>query len=355
MKKVISNRWFAAPPPGYCRPGIHMRYAFEEVHTTAHNDIGIYPILRTLKTGSLELYVKQVSNIQFWQRTNGVTVFPSEDLVRMCLRTDSMSGVLGSDIKASFPTVLFALPESCAYKVDSHRSIGHLLVTLHDSETKLKAVIDKEPIELAMPPGARHLLITAFWNEVYVNNFSIPLRNEPIKDSLDQVRAHFIADERRIAAMSQEQVTREQEETTSISEWACAMSLNFFLLMQSYPQFVTRMSEKHERSHVYVKKPKPLTFSLSRVRSLLPKAVVDGEAVEEEHRGGSHNSPNAHWRRGHWRRQPHSTFWFTKSLEQGAAPKEIDLADGRKAHMVWIEPVFVGIKEARISKESSHA
>jgi hypothetical protein len=327
-----------------------MRASFNDIHRTTYNNTQFSSIIDALPPGSRELHIKQIANIQFWQRTNGVTVFPSSELVEKCTHTESLGSVCGSDIKMSFPTILFTLPAKQAFRVkavhhpdaEGESHIGHLLVTVFDDSVPLTVTVDaEEDYRLHMPPGCRHLLVTAFWDRRFVNNFSVPLSDKTIRETLNDLRDHFIGDEVRLALMDQEGVREEQDETTQISEWACSMVVNLLLLMQSYPDFVQVAEDRHQRPHVYRNKPKPLTYTMSRVRDLLPPTVREGEITGES---GRHNSPHAHWRRGHWRRQPHTPGWYAAAIEKGNAPGEVVLPDGRKAHMVWIEPVFVGLK-----------
>lgn len=356
-----NDLWFAKCPPGYCSYNQHMRMSFDDIHKTTYNNTRFADIIDSLPVGSRELHIKQIANIQLWQRTNGVTVFPSAELVEKCAHTDSLGSVAGTDIRASFPTIMFTLPRSQAFTVtgatrpaadrhegDSH--IGHLLASVHEEGAPLDVIVDGGDFyHLNMPPGARHLLVTAFWDRRFVNNFSVPLDSRTIKQTLDDLRDHFISDEVRLALMDMEGVAEEKDETTQISQWACSMVVNLLLLMQSYPDFVQVAEDRHQRPHVYRNKPKPLTYTMSRVRDLMPPPVREGEITGES---GRHNSPHAHWRRGHWRRQPHTPGWYAAAVEKGGAPSEVDLPDGRKAHMVWIEPVFVGLKGQDIHKDS---
>ena len=350
----LNNRWFAKGPQGYCTPGEHMRLSFEEMHRTQFADDGHELLLDSLPRNTLELHLKQIANIQNWQRSNGVTIFPSRDIVEKCIHTEVMEGLQCDDVRVTFPTVLFALPQELALKIDATHhpdrvdgesySIGHILVSIFErGETFVPHIDGRQRFSLSMPDHSRHLLITAFWSKYFVNSFSIPLGNGTLREILDGTRNTFIGDDLRMSMMDSNDVRQEQQETRMISDWVCPLVINFLLLMQSYPEFVVAMGESHQRPHVYRNAPKPVTYAMSNVRSLLPRQVrIGGDKIDGDG-GESRTQMSAHWRRGHWRRQPHTPAWYAGMVSGGNAPKEIDLPDGRRAHMVWIEPVFVGI------------
>jgi len=328
-----------------------MTSSFQEIHKTRFCKTGFLPILDALPHGSLQLQLKHIANIQFWQKSNGVTVFPSVELIDKCNKTEALSGVCGTDIRESFPTILFVLPENRQLDIpggDFSGRVGHLLVSIFDNTEPLFCDVDTKRLSLHMPPGPRHILVTAFWNERYVNNFSIPLTEKSIKQTLEYLNDHFISDEVRVSSMSLSEVKHEQAETFAMSLWAGGLVVNLLLLMQSYPKFVTTMGSQYCRPHVYRDHPPPVTLSMSVARSLLPPVVHESSVI-----GGNashHASPTSHWRRGHWRRQRHSDTWLAEQVALGSAPKVIDMPDGRRAHMVWIEPVFVGIAIEEVVK-----
>lgn len=351
--KPNTDRWFAKRPTGFCAYNSHMRSSFDEIHLTTHTNTGMSQLFDGMPDGSRQLHTKQLVGVQLWQRTNGPTVFPDAEIVEKCLHTESLGSVAGDDVRATFPTVLFTLPEAQRFHVPDTQhtpgvprpSVDHLLVSIFDDNTVLRGVIDgTEAVAMPMPPGARHLLITAFWDSQFVNSFSVPLTADTIRDTLSELQGHFIGDEMRMHGMDAAGVLREQTETEAVSGWACALVVNLLLVMQSYPQFVKRADDRHQRPHVYRDKPPPVTYMMGRVAPLLPRPVPDAPRLAGN-AGGNHAAPRVHWRRGHWRRQPHTPAFMLLAASRGEAPKEVSFPDGRMAHMVWIEPVFVGMQQ----------
>jgi hypothetical protein len=351
----FENLWFAKVPTGYCEYGSQMRELFGRLHKDAFRPSALGRLIDSLPLGSKELQIKQMANVQNWQRSNGVTVFPSEDLVQKCIHTEALGSISGTDLRESFPTILFTIPKSQALVIgddsDPTKNRGricHLLMSIYDDAEPLTIILNGEAeYAMKMPLGARHLLITAFWDHNFVNSFSVPLTDKSLLETFDDLRGRYVVDELRSAGMEYSSIEQEHQETQMISEWSCSLVVNFLLLMQSYPNFIQRADESQQRPHVYRNRPKPVAYSLRCARSLLPPSVVESDSSPESF--GQYASPSAHWRRGHWRRQPHTARWHENAVANGTAPSEILLPDGRTAHMVWLEPVFVGVQKNAIA------
>lgn len=327
-------QFFARPPATHCEYNDIIQECFNEIHKATHSPSTLLDILPTLPPDSFQLHVKQICNIQRWQRDNGVTIFPSSDLVEKCLHTDALSTVAGSDIRVTYPSILFTLPRHHAFQLDNSR-IGHLLVTIFDEHESLHPILNSRRFTcLRMERAARHLLINAFWDINYTNTISCPLSDKPIEATLEWLYQHHIADTARAPAS-----TAEIEETLCVGQWATPLVINFLLLMQSYPNYIQQAEPRHQRAAIYRDRPRPLSLMLSDPRPLCPSTVGPPHPHDTVPATSIHR--RMHWRRGHWRRQPHTQAWLDAAILANNAPTEIILPDGRHAHMAWIRPVLV--------------
>lgn len=322
--------WFARVPPGYCPYAPPIRASFDEIHRTRFTPTGSAYALTRLPDSALELAIKEIAATQRWQSQAGVSLFPSADLIDKCVHTDCLDTITGNDIRTVFPSCLITLPIASALPVPGTSDrVEHLLTTIYDDGEPLTAILDgnvSEPCGLRMPPGSRHLLIVVYRTSSHCHVISLGLNDRTISECIHFTQNHYISDT---------PSPQDREETLTISNWVCPVVINLLLVAQSFPTYLQPMPMHYHAPRNYRNNPQPPAFHLSRVRSFLPSPILPPRPVSGD---GTHASPVMHTRRGHWRRQPHTPAWLAT---QDPPPAEVPLPDGRKAHMVWIEPTLV--------------
>jgi hypothetical protein len=337
--------WFAKPPLGTPWPTACTHHTFETCWFAQHDQkIGgdLYTQIAVLPTHSRSLMVWQTCGIQWWINNNGVTVFPEDHIVDACDKTDVLDCVTGSDIHAAFPHMLFGLSEKARItNTDGRDWINYVLVSFLDNDAPLRATAGRGSFEIDMPRDCpRYVLINMFWKSGFVSSSTVPLRSGvSLKDTVMQLTENTIDDEFRAAVLTPTQLQAEHAEDAAINTRVVSIVFNLCLLMQSYPAYVVRQPGKHDRRLCVRNKPTmPLTFRINdRTAPLIPPPVTEGCSDADAHDAEKRRRGTAHWRRGHWRRQPHTPDWETGNPDV----RVVVFPDGRRAHMVWIRPVFV--------------
>lgn len=336
--------WFAKPPDGTPWPTAYMHHTFETCWLSQH-DMSIGNVMH-LQISSLPqhaqmLMIWQTCGIQWWIDNNGVTVFPEDHLVEACANTEVLDCVTGSDIHASLPHMMFGLSEKTRIaNAKGDDWINYVLVSFVDNGKEEKCKLGEGTLGIRMPPECpRYVIVNSFWKSGFVSSFAIPLREHvPLKSVIAEFSEKFIDDEFRQHTLTPDQLAAEHDETAEVGKYITAMVFNLCLLMQSYPEYVFKQPEKHNRRLCLRKQPPPSTFRLNdRTAPVKPPPVHEGPKTADEEITGDRPTKKAHWRRGHWRRQPHTADWEVANPDV----KVVLFSDGRRAHMVWIKPIYV--------------
>lgn len=337
--------WFAKPPPGTPWPSRYMHHTFETCWLSRH-DAKIGDVLHTqiacMPHHAQMLMIWQTCGTAWWIENNGITVFPEDHLVEACSKTDVLDCVTGSDLHPAYPFMLFGVSDKCRIENDTGSDwINYIGVSFLDNGEEEQVKVGTGTLTVRMPRDCpRYIIINAFWKSGFVSSFSIPLREHvSLGKLIDEFSNDFIDDEFRESTLTKDQLDAEHAETSRVGKTVASMVFNLCLLMQSYPEYVTRQSEKHDRRLRLRTKPPPATYRINdRTAPVKPPPVYEGpQSQKSDDESDQQRTVSPHWRRGHWKRQPHSAEWEVAN----PGVTVVLFPDGRHAHMTWIRPVFV--------------
>lgn len=337
--------WFAKPPAGTPWPTVFMHHTFETCWLSRHDErIGgaMYGQLSMLPRQAQMLMLWQTCGISWWINNNGITVFPEDHLVEACSKTDVLDCVSGSDVHPAYPYLMFGLSDkSRITNANGKDWINYVNANFIDNGKEEIVQFGKgNTLGVRMPGDCpRYIIINAFWKSGFVSSFAIPLREHvSLKDTIAEFSNDFIDDEFRQHTMSKDQLDAEHEETATVGKAITAMVFNLCLLMQSYPDYVARQPQSGDRQLRMRTMPPPATYRVNdRTAPLKPPPVAESVKPKDEEGVEQKQTVAPHWRRGHWRRQPHTAEWEVGNPQV----KVVLFTDGRRAHMVWIRPIFV--------------
>lgn len=335
---AAGRRWFAKPPTGFSVPPAK---GLANVQICAMEMLGTGgPRLRQIveKGPVLEssVLMTQMGAVQNWLHRNGPTVFVTQDILSACENTEALGCVTGSDIRTVYPSIFFTLHDTGGF-ARPNGCVRYLWCCIIENSIAVWLGGTREDL----PAKGRRLLIVAY-NTIgeIADDFCLPLDSDrPLRDVIDAQRKEYLPlhDPGRIEhANGGTTITvsnDEQAEAERFGLWKCSLVVNLLLLMQSYPQY-TRIDAKRSRQSIGHDAETP-AFILARSAARPLGQTVNESRHPESVPDGSSKRP--HWRRGHWRRQPHHDQY---ELENPHV-QVLLLSDGRRAHMRWIEPIFV--------------
>jgi hypothetical protein len=338
----LGRRWFAHPPPEFSPP---CQTALAVVSTAS---FGFYPNevskLDADTLGNLGDYDRSMSmlayhTLQKWLRENGPTFFVDENVVKASHNTDVLASVEGSDIKTVYPVGYFALPDNAAFvsKQTGGRIKDIWFRLVERDEHQLSLWINGIEQKLARMATHRQLVIQGYWDNNTDCSYFILSLDEPgsLYEVMEATRkkqnfGEGIAHPANIQDLL--------AETYEYGLWTCSLCLNLCLIMQSYPAYLNKLEKVIRQS--FQGEP-ATTYRVRLGRSpvhQLRQVVANGNTNAI---GEAGHEIEAHWRRGHWRRQPHGDRFELEHPEV----KILILTDGRHAHMKWIQPILVEKKE----------
>lgn len=343
------KRWLPRRPLGYPDPHPSFYLAIKEALAELNNTpAGLIERNKVayLPTTTQKLIWMQKLNLAKWLDTNGPTIFVDPALVEACLLTDVIKTLTPADIKTVWPSVLYVLPKNLGFiSPTTGATINYLFCSIFDDASGF-TIGKNDYIQLEIDNGdpnfkgwkGREMLSTAFWQEApECSSANTPLfRDCTLYDTILEIQQSYIPDADRQSRMTERDIRREEIEADSLSIWSHSLIFNFNLLAQSYPEYFHKAPERDcERSYIGSKHvARPITYHLSRPASLR-QVVVDSGETHDTTATGRH--VRSHWRRGHWRRQPHTEQWTI--LNPLIASRTFP--DGRLYHMVWLEPQLI--------------
>lgn len=331
------RRWFGKPPPGFPAPGpkvsatvgcIGSHFASSPENRRQELTFAMLP----RATSTLTLF--QHAAIQRWMRGNSPSYYPDAELVRDLVNTDALSTVEARDVRVSVRSAYIALPEEAAYVSPvSGDKLNHLFIAYHDQGDMPSVTINGHEHRNLVIEG-RRLLLVGFWERTAeASSYLLPLDVEgrPLSEVIDATSRQYITDELRQAQMTEGALVAERGEITDLGGWLAGLVVNLLLVMQTYPTYVEALPgharQRYGRSGA--------TPTAARIARPVTQTVVETRRLAA---GSADRGVALHWRRGHWRRQPHLQAWADAHPDSHV----VTLADGRSAHMAWIEPVLVG-------------
>jgi len=338
---AAGKRWFAKPPEG-----------FENPPYAAIESFSIYAALMQKSDMSrkvahaISAQPKDARSVQLgyaflaqkWIRENGPTLFVSEQILDACENTNAFKGVEGSDIKITYPTGYISLPKKRGFiSKQTGDRLSHIWFTVLEPNTDMHIISNEERLPLNV--DGKSLFIHGYWEKnPECSSFSLPLNIENktllevINESVDKV----IFDE---TVKRVNTVKALEDEAHDLGLWMSSLVVNLFLIMQSYPQYMDKLSKDKSYRQGF-KDRSPATSIIIRPSKSQPVNRVVVNRTDESIINLTGRSVSNHWRRGHWKRQPHGEYWELKNPEVYV----ITLPDNRKAHMKWIIPIYVGLK-----------
>ncbi len=335
------RQFFADPPSGYPIPSPLLRLCAEDFWKARFDKVRGHELLNhlnSLEDGSRLLNMWNVCSMQWWLLKHGPTIFPSLSLYDAALHTDILSHIEGSDIRVTYPSLMFVLPTARPILSDDSSSrITHVIVNIVDNSKPLSILLGGRTVDLVMPsdPAAPlYILVSSYWDNGFVSSMSFPLRHgQSLHKTIEDNRAFIIVDTERLAAHPSA-IASERAETDRISSIIASLVLNWLLMMQSYPSYIEHRPCRHNSRaaissfSAYLQPP---------TASILPSPspLLSPPSTSPS---SSRGPASLHWRRGHWRRQPHSPAWEADNPSVGV----VLFPDGRRAHMVHIPPVLIG-------------
>lgn len=303
-------------------------------------------LIRQKTSDSIASHVMQMHVIQTWLMQNGPTFFIEPAMVTACEQTDALSFIQGSDIKTVYPIGYFCLPDSAGFKSRwTGDTVRHMWFRIFEKGEEIKVCMTgnyHSPVtpweeDKTFRSDKRRVMLLAYWDKSgESSDFLFPL-DEPNKTISDVIRSYSKMVNANADRAEKSILERETEE---FGQWAASLSVNLFLIMQSYPDYFDKLSpEMSRKSQQFENAPAPQSIIIRRSSPRDIRQVVKGESPEVAPPTGK--TVAAHWRRGHWRRQPHEDDWELKNPEV----KVLVLDDGRRAHMRWIEPIMVNMPD----------
>jgi hypothetical protein len=246
------------------------------------------------------------------------TYYASADLLTALSRTEPPETNDWQDFKLPFPAVRFLFPSDWSLQALG-RVVTHALIGI---------VRKGEVVGIRWPVPNNNVELAE--SAVCIFLEAIEPEDNPNAGDPAQFYLNINPDEPLSFAMSQPftfwQVAPTEQFQTQIGE--DAFSKRAFTLILGLAMTMTAVPEFTEQSKLLQQAiTKGQGPSKETVRPALWEAGFIGRAykipVPKEHQGGTHNSPIAHWRCGHWRRQKHGPGLT-------------------KTKLIWMKPVFVG-------------
>lgn len=340
----MGKRWLPKPPPGFSLPPEHTLanlHALAAHFAPSRENAEFEDALARSPENFLTLQLMQMGAVQSWLHDNGPTLYVPADMAEACANTDALSTVEGSDIRTVYPLAYVCLPDSCAFVSPvTGDTMQHLFWSFVDGDqfpVWLNGV--RKPVLRAK---GRRLFMVGFWNGSHDGSsyaLALDQPGRPLNDVIDETRKVFVRDDTRHHELNPGLAEAEKAESEVLGEWMAGLCVNLALMMQSYPQYVQPLPKQHCERQSFRDRAAPVSVVIHRS----PVRDIRQIVVERERRESAATDRRvaAHWRKGHWRRQPHGDdFELTNPDVQ-----VIVLDDGRRAHMRWIEPIFVGAKD----------
>ena len=254
------------------------------------------------------------------QRLQYPAYFVSPGLLEVALRTQPPKDIALAHLKWPLPAIQFMLPRTM-FKADLGVNVNWGIIgRVHCRETHDKPQI-MTVIETEESNG------NLFWYHSHT-----PLQNVEPGQEGQNYRIGDIVDDDVMTEVCEKTILNghfDRDRDHGINRAVMNVLYNLLLIMNACPalfepgECVRKASGKPGKQHELWS---PNFFGRAY------KAKLEGKAAPSQ--GGTHASPRAHWRRGHFRNQRHGT---------GMA----------EIRILWIEPVFVNAPEPENKKEEA--
>lgn len=340
----LGKRWFAKPPEGFAPPSKGAIESFSIYATLMHKSaLGEQVMKRILEEPEphYSAHMGYIYMAQKWMTENGPTIFMSEQILNACENTEAFKGVEGSDIKTTYPIGYLSLPKGRGFiSKQTGDRLGHIWFTILEKNDKVPFLLNNKVQYLKTQDFGRKLFLQGYWDKSQeCSSFSLPLDDSGVSlyDTLERARHKLCADNHVSRITSTEVLL---EEAKDLGLWIGSLAINLMLIMQSYPQYLEKLSAKDSARQNFKDKEPPTSIIIRPSKSQPILRTVENETDEFPSEPTGKTVGN-HWRRGHWRRQPHGEYWELQNPEV----QVVILPDKRHAHMRWILPIYVGLVE----------
>lgn len=330
------RRWLATPPPGFDLPPRSAQIALAgDAQHFFSSDLGATyedSICRS-EVAEQTIRLTYMHTMQSWLMLNGPTFFVSPEICEACQQIDVLDHIEGVDLQTIHKFGYFSIPQGMGFRSNqTGDSIRHIWFAFFDEDKPLQVWLNgvrKFPVQA---PG-RRLFMQAYWDtSPDCSSYSLPLDipGQSIMQSLNETRGDLT-----FGVISRDiGVDMLKAEAEDLGLWMGSLCANLCLLMQSYPQYISKMSTGKSHRQNFRDKPPPQSIIISRARTAAINPVVVERDSHEPVSSGEKRFMRG--RRGHWRRQPHGDRFELTYPEVGI----ITLPDGRRAHMRLIAPWF---------------
>ena len=313
---VIGKAWLPKPPMGYVYPSHPNLVCLGRVATAIHGKVWVKYPEQLRKDMGIELHSREcgiIAAMEKWLKGNGPTFYPSDDILTLCEHTEALSTMHGGDIRPAIPVGLIAFPESFSKR---NKGVTHILFGIHEKNDAMESNYLRAKAESGIMPRT---LFCAYWDNQQDGGF---------------VTSTVLSDDRLISD-SVKSVVANAHGGKARNEMLVSLIVNILLVMQSYPEYIDRLDgDACRRIHTTAAGvPKPYAARIARpLQQFTAADPHPGSCIEP-----TGKTYRMHWRRGHWRRVPHSPQWEAANLERAV----VLFPDGRRAHTKWIHPVLV--------------
>lgn len=338
-----AKRWFAKPPTGYSRPCETALSDFSVFGNMMHKTpeaIRLFKSLSRLTGEDLIIRLTHMHIIQTWLAENGPTFFVDPDILQACEKTDVLGCIQGSDLKVVYPSGYFCLPSGMGHKSPfSDDSVHHIWFKFIEKGDPITIYLNggkgppRHSDETPLIADSRKLMLISYWDKAHDSqsyNLPLDIPGKTLAESIKHYSEIITVD----ASRPLEQAQTEAE-TVDFGLRAGALVCNLCLIMQSYPQYLAKLGKEASFRQNFANQTPPQSMLIRRSKERDLQQIV---RPHDSHEGDpTGRAVSTHWRRGHWRRQPHGVRWEVENPDA----KIIVLDDERHAHMQWLEPMLI--------------
>lgn len=296
-------------PEGYSHPRVYIGSAFAATLAINRDQMLVQqdPTMASCYATSCKLIRYQVP-----------TYFVSHELCEALLETEAPEDLMLSEIMWPMPAMLFMLPLDFTMAYFG-RETPYVTVAHIDGNEKLQSpvMIDGQKarsLELHFP---NDLFITTLmaWEEGFPTHYDA---RSPVNHSVKELLCAPLS---KVELGDLPCKTTPEEDARTVARLT-NITVNILLAMTAEPELITPES--------IVRPAKKINGKILRRALWRPKMIGENFRIEYESRDpkGTHRSPHAHWRCGHWRNQRHGP-------------------ENKLVKRIWIKPVFVGLKTER--------
>jgi hypothetical protein len=335
MKNYVAPK----PPTGYDMPPFRFT---ESVKVSAEmlgpDTLITRQMLQTVKAmphTDYTLMMWELAGVQRWIKYGMPNLFPSDEIVWGCQNTEALTSVTGRDLKTTYPSVMIHIPRRHRWQNGSGHGVSHLIVNVYDGIDEIISKFgDSEALSIKMPDSDRYLMINAFWDDLGCQSLSVPLYDDvSIRSAFEDVAK----DGPMVSAFQTPQLMEYVEDDERIGWDMAEAVVNMMLIMQSYPEYITKTKVKTRMPGAKKAKGQTDRIMLGKPSNLRQQVAADPGTGASENSNGSEKHRRPHLRSGHWRRQRHRADWELANPDVGI----VVMPDGGHAHMVHIEPLWI--------------